>query len=36
MKRAVSRAQQRIVSPLAADEQAQLSALLNKLVAGHE
>lgn len=36
MKRAVGRAQQRIVSPLDADERAQLSALLGKLVAGHE
>ena len=36
MKRAVSRAQQRIVSPLAPDERAQLAALLGKLVAGHE
>ena len=36
MKRAVSRAQQRIVSPLAPDERVQLAALLGKLVAGHE
>lgn len=36
MKRAVGRAQQRIVSPLNTDERAQLSALLGKLVAGHE
>ena len=36
MKRAVSRAQQRIVSPLAPDERAQFAALLGKLVAGHE
>lgn len=36
MKRAVSRAQQRIVSPLAPDERLQLAALLGKLVAGHE
>ena len=36
MKRAVSRAQKRIVSPLAPDERAQLAALLGKLVAGHE
>ena len=36
MKRAVSRAQQRIVSPLDAKERDQLAALLAKLVAGHE
>ncbi len=36
MKRAVGRAQQRIVSPLDAEERIQLSALLGKLVAGHE
>ena len=36
MKRAVSRAQQRIVSPLSAKERAQLASLLRKLVAGHE
>ncbi|UUZ63270.1 MarR family transcriptional regulator [Polaromonas sp. P1-6] len=36
MKRAVGRAQQRIVSPLDADERVQLAALLGKLVAGHE
>ncbi len=36
MKRAASRAQQRIVSPLTSDERAQLSALLGKLIAGHE
>lgn len=36
MKRAVSRAQQRIVSPLNARERDQLAALLAKLVAGHE
>lgn len=36
MKRAVSRAQQRIVSPLDAAERLQLSELLGKLVAGHE
>lgn len=36
MKRAVSRAQQRIVSPLEAAEQVQFGALLAKLVAGHE
>ena len=36
MKRAVSRAQQRIVSPLSADESTQLADLLRKLVAGHE
>ena len=36
MKRAVSRAQQRIVSPLDAQEREQLAALLTKLVAGLE
>jgi DNA-binding MarR family transcriptional regulator len=36
MKRAASRAQQRIVAPLEADERTQLAALLGKLVAGHE
>jgi DNA-binding MarR family transcriptional regulator len=36
MKRAVSRAQQRIVSPLDAQERDQLAVLLAKLVAGHE
>ena len=36
MKRAVSRAQQRIVSPLDAQEREQLVALLSKLVAGHK
>lgn len=36
MKRAVSRAQQRIVSPLDAQEREQLSMLLAKLVAGHQ
>ncbi len=36
MKRAVSRAQQRIVGPLDADERAQLGVLLGKLIAGHE
>ena len=36
MKRAVSRAQQRIVSPLTPDERVQFAALLGKLVAGHE
>ncbi len=36
MKRAVIRAQQRIVSPLNAREREQLAALLAKLVAGHE
>ena len=36
MKRAVSRAQQRIVSPLDAQERDQLAVLLVKLVAGHE
>jgi DNA-binding MarR family transcriptional regulator len=36
MKRAVSKAQKRIVGPLGIDERAQLSELLGKLVAGHE
>jgi DNA-binding MarR family transcriptional regulator len=36
MKRAVVRAQQRIVAPLDADERVQLSVLLGKLVASHE
>jgi DNA-binding MarR family transcriptional regulator len=36
MKRAVSKAQGRIVSPLDAEERVQLSALLAKLVSGHE
>lgn len=36
MKRAVGKAQQRIVAPLDAAERVQLSALLGKLVAGHE
>jgi DNA-binding MarR family transcriptional regulator len=36
MKRAVSRAQQRIVSPLDPEERDQLAALLAKLVAGHQ
>lgn len=36
MKRAVTRAQQRIVGPLSAEESTQLAALLRKLVAGHE
>ena len=36
MKRAVSRAQQRIVGPLDEDERAQLGLLLGKLIAGHE
>ncbi len=36
MKRAVTRAQRRIVSPLDAEERAQLNKLLSKLVAGHE
>ena len=36
MKRAVAKAQQRIVAPLNADERAQLSVLLGKLVASHE
>ena len=36
MKRAVAKAQQRIVAPLDAAERRQLSALLGKLIAGHE
>jgi DNA-binding MarR family transcriptional regulator len=36
MKRPVTRAQRRILGPLAPDEQAQLLALLRKLVQGHE
>ena len=36
MKRAVTKTQQRIVAPLNADERLQLSALLAKLVSGHE
>lgn len=36
MKRAVAKAQLRIVAPLTSDEQEQLSALLGKLIAGHE
>ena len=36
MKRAVSKAQQRIVAPLETAERLQLSALLAKLVSGHE
>ncbi len=36
MKRAVSKAQRRIVGPLEVQERAQLSELLAKLVAGHE
>ena len=36
MKRAVGRAQQRIVSPLEPDEQVQLSVLLGKIVAAHQ
>ena len=36
MKRAVARAQARIVAPLDAPERAQLVQLLGKLVAGHE
>jgi DNA-binding MarR family transcriptional regulator len=36
MKQAVSRAQQRIVSPLDQSEQVKLSQLLGKLIAGHE
>ena len=36
MKRAVGKAQQRIVGPLEVAERAQLNELLGKLVAGHE
>ncbi|MDB5891955.1 MAG: MarR family transcriptional regulator [Polaromonas sp.] len=36
MKRAVSKAQARIVSPLGAQERAELGRLLTKLVSGHE
>lgn len=36
MRRSVRHAQQRILGPLGAAEQAQLVALLRKLVAGHE
>ena len=36
MKRAVNRAQQRIVGPLDEAEREQLSALLGKLIAGHK
>ncbi len=36
MKRAVGKAQQRIVGPLDVEERTQLAALLGKLVAGHE
>ncbi|MES2192295.1 MAG: MarR family transcriptional regulator [Pseudomonadota bacterium] len=36
MKRAAGRAQQRIVSPLAPDEQQQLLVLLRKIVAAHQ
>ncbi len=36
MKRSVGRVQQRILAPLSAAEQAQLIALLERLVAGHE
>ena len=36
MKRAVSKAQKRIVAPLDAEERVQLSALLTKLVSSHE
>lgn len=36
MKRAVGKAQHRILAPLSTDERAQLSALLAKLVSGHE
>ena len=36
MKRAVSKAQQRIVGPLEVSERAQLNELLAKLIAGHE
>lgn len=35
MKRAASRAQQRILSPLSVEERTQFSQLLSKLVAGH-
>ena len=36
MKRAVGKAQQRIVGPLGLTERAQLAELLGKLIAGHE
>ncbi len=36
MKRAVGKAQQRIVGPLQPAERVQLNALLGKLIAGHE
>jgi DNA-binding MarR family transcriptional regulator len=36
MKRAVGKVQQRILAPLAAGERAQLVALLDRLVAGHQ
>jgi DNA-binding MarR family transcriptional regulator len=36
MKRAVVKAQQRIVGPLETEEQAQLAELLRKLISGHE
>ena len=36
MKRAVGKAQQRIVGPLGVAERVQLSELLGKLIAGHE
>ena len=36
MKRAVGKAQTRILAPLAAPEREQLTALLDKLVAGHQ
>ena len=36
MKRAVSRAQERIVGPLEVDERSQLATLLRKLISGHE
>jgi DNA-binding MarR family transcriptional regulator len=36
MKRAVAKAQKRILGPLALNERAQLLALLERLVAGHE
>ena len=36
MKRAVAKAQARIIKPLDADEQVQLVSLLGKLVAGHD
>jgi DNA-binding MarR family transcriptional regulator len=35
MRRSITRVQQRILAPLEPDEQAQLLALLDRLVAGH-